>query len=122
MTSAIKIVTDLKRNRPSKIYWLVFLFILACLVSCAHQPSQLTLADLKSRYWQGTYYLSVSHSPTSIKCSISETYRAYSDVPVFYKGNDAQQVFTRDEDLRKIEDLQAQCFSKSRQIFDHQLN
>lgn len=111
-------VINLFLNVSRAIHSLVLLVIVVGLVGCSHQPNRLTLADLKSRYWQGTYYLSVSQSPTSIKCSVSDKYQTRQDVPVWYQGKDANLLFTRDEDLSKIDALRSQCFLKSKQLFD----
>jgi hypothetical protein len=89
---------------------LIFIFG-STLLGCASPKNKYVLADLKSRYWKGTYYLSVKDSPTSIKCSIGGSYQDASDIPVTYQGQDAKLLFVSEEDQAKILKLQEQCFS-----------
>lgn len=81
------------------------------ITACASADKGLTLSDLKSRFWKGTYYLSVKESPTSIKCVVDESYTSPSSVPVTYQGMDANKLFRLEEDQAKIKQLQKQCFS-----------
>ena len=76
-----------------------------------------SLSDLKSRYWKGTYYLSLKQSPESIKCMISEHYKTPDDVPITHKGKDATAIFVKQEDQQKIASLQQQCYEKSKSLF-----
>ena len=83
------------------------------LASCAHSPStKLTLSDLGTRFWQDTYYLSVTGQPSSIQCDINAAYKVLDDVFVRYKGQDATALFGSD-DLSKINDLKQKCLDKS---------
>lgn len=103
--------------RPSKSLNVVLVMMLALFQACANAPRQPVLDDLKSRYWKGTYYLSVKESPTSIKCSVDPDYPNAQAVPVIYKSQDATMLFTTDEDQEKIKALQQQCFEKSKEVF-----
>mgnify|MGYP007132383557 CR=1 FL=1 len=84
------------------------------LASCAHSPpTKLTLSDLGTRFWQDTYYLSVTGQPSSIQCDVNSTYKALDDVFVRYKGQNATALFDSDDDLIKINDLKQKCLNKS---------
>jgi hypothetical protein len=88
----------------------IILAVTITLVACASPSTKPTLSDLKSRYWKGTYYLSVKESPTSIKCVVDEGYESPASVPVLYNGKDATQMFITEDDQAKIKKLRKHCF------------
>jgi hypothetical protein len=92
---------------------LVSMVIAVCLSACAGSSGKLSLSDLGTRYWKGTYYLSVEGMPSSIQCDVDPAYKHLDDVFVRYKGGDALTLFDRDDDLIKIETLKQQCLSRS---------
>ena len=87
---------------------------IVCLSACASSStSKLTLSDLGTRYWQGTFYLSVEGRPSSIQCDVNSAYQNLEDVFVRYKGKDAEVLFDRHDDQVKIQALKQQCLDKS---------
>ncbi len=102
---------DAAMNRS--IARLVLVVTILSLVACASHTNQLRLSDLGTRHWKGTVYLSVAGTPTSIKCSTSSDYSKASDVPVSYQGQDAEALFSLDDDLEKIRALKQECFERS---------
>ena len=90
------------------------LLCMSVLSACASSgTAKLRLNDLGSRYWQGTYYLSVEGQPSSIQCDVDASYRILGDVLVRYKGQDAESLFERSADQAKIKALKQQCLDKS---------
>lgn len=90
------------------------IFCIVCLGACASSSaSKLTLSDLGSRYWQGTFYLSVEGRPSSIQCDVDIAYQNLDGVFVRYKGQDAEPLFGRDDDQAKIQALKKQCLERS---------
>jgi len=85
-------------------------FLSACASSSA---SKLSLSDLGTRYWQGTFYLSVEGLPSSIQCDVDIAYQDLDDVFVRYKGKDAEAIFDTDDDQTKIQALKQKCLDKS---------
>ena len=89
-------------------------FCIICLSACASSlVSKLTLSDLGTRYWQGTFYLSVEGLPSSIQCDVNIAYQNLDDVFVRYKGKDAEALFERSDDQAKIQALKQKCLDKS---------
>lgn len=85
-----------------------------CLSACASSTaSRLTLSDLGSRYWQGTFYLSVEGLPSSIQCDVNSSYQNLADVFVRYKGKDAEALFESEDDQAKIQALKQKCLDQS---------
>jgi len=89
-------------------------FCILYLSACANSStSKLTLSDLGTRYWQGTFYLSVEGLPSSIQCDVNAAYQNLGDVFVRYKGKDAEALFESDDDQVKIQALKQKCLDKS---------
>jgi len=83
-----------------------------CANSSLSTSSKMSLSDLGTRYWQGTYYLSVTEQAFSIQCKVNPEYKTVDDVPVTYKGQGIGGLFDSTDDLQKIQDLKQQCFDK----------
>ena len=81
--------------------------------ACASHQGKMRLSDLGSRFWKGTYYLSVKGSTKSIKCRVNPDYKNSEQVPVYYMNEDAEPLFDLDEDIEKIKALKKQCFDRS---------
>ena len=89
-------------------------FCIVCLNACANSSaSKLALSDLGTRYWQGTFYLSVEGLPSSIQCDVNSAYQGLEDVFVRYKGKDAETIFDSDDDQTKIQAFKKKCLDKS---------
>ena len=89
-------------------------FCTVCLSACASSSAaKLTLSDLGTRYWQGTFYLSVEGLPSSIQCDVDTAYQNLGDVFVRYKDKDAEALFESDDDQAKIQALKQKCLDKS---------
>ena len=76
-------------------------------------PAKPTLSDLGTRYWQGTYYLSVEGQPFSIQCDVDPSLKTLNDIEVRYKGQGIANMFERSEDQSKIKALKQQCLDRS---------
>jgi len=96
---------------------IAFFSAIVLLSNCANSSlstsPKMTLSDLGTRYWQGTYYLSVTEQTFSIQCKVSPEYKTVDDVPVTYKGQGITSLFNNTDDLQKIQNLKQQCFDKS---------
>lgn len=93
-------------------------FLVLLLTACASQHSStFTLSDLGTRYWKGTYYLSVEGQPFSIQCDVNPSYKVLEDVAVRYKGQNALVLFDGNEGQTKIDDLRQKCLQKSISVF-----
>lgn len=90
------------------------IFCVVYLSGCASSSaSKLTLSDTGTRYWQGTFYLSVEGLPSSIQCDVNAAYQNVDDVFVRYKGMNAETLFDRYDDKVKIKALKQQCLEKT---------
>lgn len=87
-----------------------FVLLSACAGSGSAKP---TLSDLGTRYWQGTYYLSVEGETFSIQCDVDPVFKTLDDIQVRYKGQSIANMFDRTEDQDKILDLKQQCLDRS---------
>ncbi|MFT6266499.1 MAG: hypothetical protein ACJAWS_002661, partial [Oleiphilaceae bacterium] len=110
------IVLFLHSTWPKANFWPLSgtVLCMAYLSGCATSSApKLTLSDLGTRYWQGTFYLSVEGLPSSIQCDVNIAYQSLVDVFVRYKGKDAEVLFDSDEDKAKIQALKQKCLDKS---------
>jgi len=86
------------------------LLLSGCAGSGSAKP---TLSDLGTRYWQGTYYLSVEGETFSIQCDVDPVFETLDDIKVRYKGQSIANMFDRSEDQDKILALKQQCLDRS---------